>query len=611
MKISFLPSKKFLVLMVVISLVGLLDYAIMYNTPPKNKVFTGYVDAGFQLALMKAIVWNFESPWDSSGISIFENPHLGGPYTLTLLGSLPTIININMLLYMLALRFILSIIYLVIIYNFINFFLKDKNNVKIAFLLFLLSSGIGWIIYGGVYTTYGSNSAGLIGYLFSYEFEEGDSGAMAISHITRVYWIVPEITGLLSLLFFTKKKNIVGGLLIGLTWLFHPTFGLPFTLMIIVYFLVDEYGRNGGFIKIIKRTLPVVIFSLVFFMPWLLSYISYPTHFQQYKAWFNSTPLLTILISSFLLISLSLYGLHKTITKSIIKNKYYILTFLTLSLLSSIIHFYEVSYLYEQPDGGGSVTTWLSNIGVFNLASTLYSNLILIDLPLLMLFFAGFVSILKMNLDKTYKLVILWIIAILMITIVPVKLINNFWWPGRMKWFLLLPFSLAAVWGVNCLTYKLKNVKLTRNISNMKIVLVIIIISLPSFLGFNFYIIKNAHNNDITYISEDDFGSFGFLANQPDGRVISSYQIGHIIPYYTNKKTLLFNNVHDERYKDYESFYSLNTSSNERSSILDKYNITYVFFGYNEKLISQGFNPSTLSFLEIIYNKNTSIYKKK
>ena len=316
-----LPGKKFLILILVLASVNPLNYALMNNVHPEGKVFTGYIDDAFQLALMKSAKWEFQSPWDF-GISVFQNPILGASYTFVVLGTIPTLLNFDLFLTMMVLKFIFSVFYLILIYNILLVLMKSKKYVNVAFVIFLLASGIGWIFYA-VSAASGSHYTSVIGYAFTDEFEELGGGISAISHITRLYWLLPEITGLLSLLLFMHRKRILSGLFLGLTIFFYPTFSVAFALIILIYSIVDRYNNKGSVLDILRDVLPVALISAVFAVPWALNYFSYRYYFTQYSLWYNGEPLIKLLVSFAPVIILSLYGFVKS-TNSVIKNKLFI-----------------------------------------------------------------------------------------------------------------------------------------------------------------------------------------------------------------------------------------------------------------------------------------------
>src|SRR3989338_1974614 len=202
--IEKLPPRGILVLIILLSFINPLHYAIMSITTPNNKVFLGgYVDDFFQLTLMNSVEWNFNSPWDLDQ-TVFENPVLGASYTFVLLGTLPALLEINLIVAFLVIKFLLSIIYLVIIYNIVKYFLESEKDIKLGYLIFLFSAGIGSFIYL-LFLLVAPHYSPVVGFALTAEFDELGGGAHALSHLTRIYWLLPEVTGLISLLLFIIK----------------------------------------------------------------------------------------------------------------------------------------------------------------------------------------------------------------------------------------------------------------------------------------------------------------------------------------------------------------------------------------------------------------------
>jgi hypothetical protein len=591
-----IPEKKFLILIILFSLVNPLNYLIFNYTAPDDHVFTGYIDDTFQLALMKSVVWGFQSPWDP-GQSVFQNPVLGASYTFVALGTIPALLNINLFFVFLLIKFALSFIYLIVVYNVITRFLKSTRNVGIAFITFLFVSGLGWIIYA-MFLLFNTQYASVAGYAFTVEFEELGGGANLLSHLTRIYWLVPEILGLLALLFFSDKKYIKSGILLGLSILAYPTFAVAFAAVILVFAIVENFGNKNFLMKTAENILPVAIISIIFALPWLISYLQHPLYFNEYKLWYNGEPAIRLVVSFAIVLSLSLYGFLKS-TNSLLKNRIFLLFILIFGALSSLLHLYEIS-------GGSSLLKdWLYSINVLNFSEGLFANQIIIDGVLVLLLFGLFIDVLRREIPKEYKFVLLWALIIVAMTVISTKF--TFWWPARMRWLLLLPLAISSVAGIDYLINK-RIFKI--HLTTLKILIILVVISLPSLLAFNFYMQKVAHSSDLAYISEDDFQAMNFLTKIPDGRVLSSYQIGNNIPYYTGKTALLFNGGNDEKMTNYQVFYSVNVTEEERIKILKLYNLTYVFFGSNEKSVSSGkLNLSSMSFLDNIYDSGTQIYK--
>lgn len=594
--IERLPPRKILVLIVLFSLINPLHYVIMAITTPNNKVFLGgHIDDFFQLTLIKSVEWNFNSPWDLDQ-TVFENPVLGASYTFVLLGTLPTLLEINLIVAFLVIKFLLSMTYLVIIYNIVKYFLGQEKDIKLGYLIFLFSAGIGSFIYL-LFFLFAPHYSPVVGFALTAEFDELGGGAHALSHLTRIYWLLPEITGLVSLLLFMMRRHVASGIFLGLTVLFYPTFALAFAFLILIYVLVEKYKSKLDLSDFVKRLFLVIFISAIFSLPWIINSLQSPQYFNQYRQWFSGYPLLTLIVSFFFTFILSFYGFTKK-TKSLLNKKFFVLLLAIFSLLSTLAHLHEFA--------GGSLllTEWLKTIGLFGISSFL-DSLVIIDLPLLFLLGLLSYDILRKDLDKKYTFLILWIIGITAITVVSAQFV--FWWPARMRWFLLLPLSIASVYGIKYLANTNISFLPSRiKIKEIHIVLIIALLSLPSLLAFNFYIQQVAHSSDRVYVSEKDFQALMFIRDQPNGRVLSNSDIGNVLPFITGKTALLFDGSRTERFFDVELFYS-NSTDEKKYGILEKYGISYVFYGDNEKKLGNA-NLEGLDFLRTIYDNGTAVY---
>jgi len=594
--IEKLPPRGILVLIILLSFINPLHYAIMSITTPNNKVFLGgHVDDFFQLTLMNSVEWNFNSPWDLDQ-TVFENPVLGASYTFVLLGTLPALLEINLIVAFLVIKFLLSIIYLVIIYNIVKYFLESEKDIKLGYLIFLFSAGIGSFIYL-LFLLVAPNYSPVVGFALTAEFDELGGGAHALSHLTRIYWLLPEVTGLISLMLFMMKRRVIAGIFLGLTILFYPTFAIAFAFLILVYAIVEKHKSKLDLMDFVKMLFPVIFISAVFSFPWVISSLQSPQYFNQYRQWFSGYPFLTLIVSFFFTFVLSFYGFTKK-TKSLLNKKIFALLLMLFSLLSTLAHLHEFA--------GGSLilTEWLKATGLFGISSFL-NSLAVIDLPLIFLLGLLSYDILRKNLDKKYTFLILWITGITAITVVSAQFV--FWWPARMRWFLLLPLSMASVHGIKYLANTKMPFFSKKKIKEIHIVLIIALLSLPSLLAFNFYIQQVAHSSDRVYISEEDFQALMFIKNQPDGRVLSGSDIGNVLPFVTGKTSLLFDDSKTERHFDVELFYS-NSTKDEKYKILKKYGISYVFYGDHEKKFGIT-DLEGLDFLMKIYDNVTAVYR--
>jgi len=297
---DFLPPKAILLVILVFALINPLHYVMFSLNTPEGMVFVGHVDDTLQLTVLSALRWDFADPWYEG--TVFENVVIGAPFTYTLIGIPLTFLGLNTLAAFLIVKFILAAVLLILVYNFMKFFLKENTNL--GFLLLLFIAGIGWIVYGASYFAFGPQYTPLVGYMLTSEFDELGGGGLMISHLTRIYWILPEIMGFLSMLLFFHGRKWLAGLALGLAFLFYPTFAVPFALFIALYALVTSEGPVSRRIRsTIWRLVPVAIIAAPFAAVWGLIYILNPAGIELYRAeWFgfNSRPLITMIISSFL-----------------------------------------------------------------------------------------------------------------------------------------------------------------------------------------------------------------------------------------------------------------------------------------------------------------------
>src|SRR3989344_8750129 len=210
-----LPEKKWLVLILFLSLINPLHYLLFILLPQENSAFTGFVDDGLMLSLMQSSSRNFEDPWSAGG-SVFHNPLVGSIYLFLLLGSPLLFFKINPYILFILYKFIFAVIYYIVAYNFMKFFIKDKKILSTAFLLFMLAAGIGGIIYSLAYVSGNIEFLPAIGYGMTSEFEELGGRAHSLTHLPRLYYLIPEVLSYLAILAYATRRKVITGILVGL-----------------------------------------------------------------------------------------------------------------------------------------------------------------------------------------------------------------------------------------------------------------------------------------------------------------------------------------------------------------------------------------------------------
>jgi uncharacterized membrane protein len=213
------------------------------------------------------------------------------------------------------------------------------------------------------------------------------------------------------------------------------------------------------------------------------------------------------------------------------------------------------------------------------------------------------ISIYKSKMKKEGKFLSMWLFALIALAVVSPSYV--FWFPHRMLFLMRLPVALLATFGI---VYCISNHK----VSSKKILAIIIILSIPSLVAAEIRYDKLGRE-DVTMYNENDINALKFLRNEPLGIMFSSPKIGTFGPSIANKRSVLFGwptpiivDNYSDKVMDYESFYSPNYTG-DKSEILKKYNVTYVFFGEEEMKLSRSDNMNS-SFLEKIYDSKTKIY---
>src|SRR3989338_3347604 len=199
-------DKRILLLIIILSLVNPLHYLILTYYPPEGKVFVGYQDDGLMLTLMKSSSTNFDDPWAFDGGKVWNNPLIGSAYLFIILGIIPTVFNLSYYISFIVFKFIFAFLYYIVVYNLIKLLVENPRSQKIVFILFCLAAGLGGILYGA-FTVLGQGSnSSIIGYGLTNEFDELAGSSHSLTHTFRLYYVIPEMLGYLSLILFINDR---------------------------------------------------------------------------------------------------------------------------------------------------------------------------------------------------------------------------------------------------------------------------------------------------------------------------------------------------------------------------------------------------------------------
>ncbi len=558
-------ERRWLALILVIALIYPLHHALFYLFPPQGYVFNGgHGDEGTALALMKSVEWQYRDPWSLEGKTFFSNPTIPSAFVLIPLGFIAFSLKIDYAVFLIFLKFLFSFAYLLVLYHLTKHFVKNKKEFNIAFLILTLTSGIGALLQ--IPTAVATNNFTFAGISpSSYGLSIDDSGFTILSQFQHLYRLIALFAGYAAFYLFISGRRFFSLLLLGLSILAHPFFGSVFIFLILVYSAVH---------KTVNNFFPIMSISFAFFIPWLIIYLSDPSSFLAVDR--EEAFLPTLLISGGLPLLFAFYFVQKRIPRN--AN----LALIVFSALLSVAQLSVLNLSYAK----------------LQLTTPVY---LLLQIP----FFAviGFILFLlaKETKDKNNLFLSLMLLTMLALSVTPSKFLP--WFPFRFLHFLWLPIAVLSAKGILLFSDDFR-------INWKKLFLIIFILSFLSIIVFNLNF--QLHTRDIKYpdfFHEDEINALYFLKSQQQGIVLSSGKTGSYLPYYTDKSALLGGTIkgEDERKSDYEKFFSAQTIDDERKNILRKYNISYVFYGYNEQ--SDGkVDVDARNYLEKIYDSGVKVF---
>lgn len=590
---KILPGKKWIILIFVLSLINPLNYLLFILYHPSDVTFVGFSDDGLMISLMQAPARNFEDPWSIEGNSVFYNPIVGSTYLFILLGILPLIINIPIYTAFILYKFIFAFVYYIVAYNFMKFFIKDKKLLSTSFLLFLLSAGLGGIIYILSFIFFNQEYLPVIGYAITSEFDELGAQAHSLSHIPRLYYLIPEILTYLTLLAFATKRKILSGFLLGLTGLFYPMAAIISFFVLLIYFLTTNYEKNYLNLvnKIFVNFYIILIIAFIFFTPWLITYLQAPFYFNVIRSSaFGNFPFLKILVSYALTLPFAFYYLMKK-RMPVFRNKWFLLSsFLILGL-------FTIEQIYPYSEGSQLFNKLLISFSLLNTIKFVFNYSFYIEVIVILYTFFVIFIIINSKIKGYEKFLFSWLVFFIIISGISPNYIGLF--TSRFGSLILMPLSILAGYGI--IEYSKK-----KKINYKNVLVLIVILSLPSLMGFNARLQKEGREIGLpnVYLSNNDYNALLFLKSQLKDRVFASEKISVFAPVYANQNAVFFSGRVHEYVNDYMEFFG-NSSDERKSQILAKYKIKYVFYGDMEKKLNPNFS---LQNGKLIYNNITKIF---
>lgn len=495
------------------------------------------------------------------------------------------------------------------VYYVLKRFSSSSREHNLSFLFFTLLNGLG----GSIYLIYRllTDPARIaiptkpfsgVKQVITYDLFE--NGAITpLSQLGRTYHVVPFLLGFVVLYLFCtrdyrKVRNILlTGIFWGATILFGgPIFAFGSGIILCLY----AFSRCD--MKAVKSLLAIMFMGIPFFVPWYCYLTGNKFLFNLYVSGGHHVMPWAIIISVGPHVATSLYYVC---TKLELRDKELSLREKTAILLSMgclvFIVFYGFAFVR---DLGNLKYQYLSFLPALILAAYLIAPRL--DAPK---------TLKRLRSEEDFTFLCLWAFTIFVSSIWYGRF--AFWFPARQLFFLWLPIAILSAKGVTNLIEKY-DASGSRKLLK-RIVVVFIILTFPSFIFYNVFFAyrwTQGASNKLLYTTIEDFQAMQFLTTQASGRVLSAPETGGYLPFYTNHGALLYDRkpwVIDIEIKKEETvrFYQGRMAQEEMREFLDRRALVYVFYGANEKELSEGkLRLENVSFLEQIYNSGgTKIFR--
>jgi hypothetical protein len=610
------PQNKLLILLIFAMVFILPFYQLIVLLSAPQGTVTTYVfgeDMANAVTMMKSYTLGFKNYFaDSPDDSILYVPGSGTPFLYIPLGIAAGLLHISCPLMLFFARIIGGIAFLVASYQLILYLLKDRKKADMAFVIYLLSLGFGGLFlllfHGHTFNPQGIldfNSPWFGGSRnFTYEFYS--IGVPKIYDMDHEYYTIPYTLGFIALLLFMravdrrKYKFFAAGILLGLTFLLNPSWGIPIYIFMSLYFLTKPSVK--AFLCLAKT----YIVSAPFVVPWLVLWHFGAKYFMLYKNLHGPSYFIAMMVTIGIHAFLILYLLFKSIG---IKMRYF-------WAVSFAVLAFEIFSILTIADTRESFVSNQFMWGGFSVLIGLFVLIFIIKNRTYRKFY---------SMDPVLVFCMIWFVVLFALSVLP----GIAWNPLRMANFLTLPMSILAVLAIYMISGQL-NETLRRfrrwgaarraalsGKTTAVVFALIMLTGLPSLVLLNLCLYKydssGNYGDGILFISEADNAAIQFLSGQPQGRVLASSGISFLMPLKAGKRALVGKhgiviNL-SEKTEDYRTFFSCNTTSDERTAIMEKYSLAYVFYGTNEKKICPAGITLDGVYFKRIYSNGTEIYK--
>ncbi len=572
-------EKKWLAIILLASLIEPLHYFLLIHYPLPGQTFMAYdSDEGLVSGLMRSVELNFDNPW-SPGEKVFFNGALGSPYPYLMLGYVRMFLGIDALLMNIIAKFVLFFVFLVVLFKAMEALMPRRH--ELGFLFFLLPIGLMPVGY-------------MLGYATGVErLMEGFSFEFSIlNNISRVYYFVPLITALLSMLFFSKGKKMHSTLFLGLTFFFYPFFGFAFAGLMFLYSISGKHGKiQDKFKQSINELWKIYAVAAIFLAPWIYARFAHPEYFTLYSQnslWWRAH-LVGIVGSYFILLAIILFA-------NMQQARRYWKFLLIAGVLAITIMIFELKALGVSP-----FTSMMLPNAIFDVSELLF----------IALFAVGWL-VLESGTDRRHKFIILAVLSLFPLSILNPKYV--FWMQYRMGYLLHIPLAMLAALYFDSFVAKMKSF----GVKKITVIVIIGFFAFTSFAAYNYrYQMADRWVSGQVYLDENDKDAMLFLNTQQKGIVLASDNTNFFLPTWSGQYALYHPAESQylgggpnraQKKADVADFYATQMSEEEFRDMLQNYGINYVFYGSKEKQLGS-IDLDSFEFLEKIYDKGTSIYK--
>ncbi|MBI2579592.1 MAG: hypothetical protein HYW27_01685 [Candidatus Aenigmarchaeota archaeon] len=524
-------------------------YVYSYINTPEGSYF---VSSGRAYMLNMDIITSgkigYQNPWNAEETeSVFSTSGVGSTWILVLLGVFISD----------WIGFFLAISVFLFAAGISIYIFSGRNETGIySTLIYMISAGLG----GAILAALGIFYPDILGKGIQAGFGYG-----GFKNDEAIYYSLSPFLGVVSLYFLSKKRLLASSIFLGLCIFVYPNYGFMFFLAHIIYVL--SFGiRKRTAIKF----LPVVA---AFASPWVFTFLSGGEYIRVYRASISTGIgefLPTLVISMAFLFFFSFYYLRGKL--SLPGWKIFAVAFLAAFVVSTI----GQAGIHGDAELAGIKKS-------LNLDIKIERHLSLVMQSFFIVYMAAFIyAIFRKNRNffagNIDGFLFLWAYAVVFISMFPQDL--AVWIAGRTIGVSTIPLSILAAKGV---------IRFSRshNIKSACTVFAVILLSMPTILVYNYYMVSPEINHDL-YIEKEKFDSIMPLRDMEDGVVFIDVGRSDLVPYYIGKKSVLSGNgyvIRDywEKVENYKKLPEM--GENDRLGVLRKYNVRYLVIGNGVEVV--------------------------